>query len=92
MPRPRANKVDANQSSIVAELRKLGISVELSHDDILVGYKNQTFWFEIKRGPRAEIKPSQTKLLNEWKGHYKIVWTTQMILTDIGSANTTSRS
>lgn len=80
----RAARIDENQPAIVKELRDLGITVEVGHDDILVGYKGQTFWFEIKTGPRAEIKKSQLKLLDEWKGHYEIVWSTQMILNSIG--------
>ena len=83
MPRRRADRIDANQPEIVKELRDKGYSVELSHDDILVGYKGYTFWYEIKTGPKAKIKPSQLKLLDEWQGHYKIVWTAEMIINDI---------
>ena len=89
----RAAKIDANQPGIVSDLRKLGYSVELNKDDILVGVNNRTFWYEIKEPdaiskitglPRpSEIKDSQNKLLETWKGHYKIVWTTQMIIDDI---------
>ena len=79
----RAAKVDANQGAIVKELRGLGYSVALDHDDILVGYRGKTFWYEIKTGPKAVVKESQKKLLKEYKGHYKIVWSTEMILTDI---------
>lgn len=80
----RAAKIDANQPEIVKELRDKGISVAVNHDDILVGYKGKTYWIEIKTGPKAEIKPSQVKLLDEWKGHYMIAWTAQMILNEIG--------
>jgi hypothetical protein len=79
----RHKKVDANQPSIVKELRALGYSVELDHDDIIVGYNGRTYWYEIKTGPKADIKPSQIKLLAEFKGHYKIVWSAQMIIDDI---------
>ena len=83
MPRQRADKVDSNQSEIVKELRAKGYSVELGHDDILIGHNGRTYWYEIKTGPRSRIKPSQLKLLKEYKGHYKIVWTAQMIINDI---------
>lgn len=83
MPRRRADKVDANQGDIVKELRALGYSVEVGHDDILVGYRGLTFWFEIKVSPKAKIKESQEELLDNFKGHYKIVWSTQMIINDI---------
>jgi hypothetical protein len=63
-------------------------------DDILVGYKGETYWYEIKDPEKlfnkdgtfrkGEIKPSQEKLLAEWKGHYKIVWNLEMILEDMG--------
>ena len=81
----RHKKVDANQPGIVKELRKLGYSVELDHDDILVGHNGRTYWFEIKVNEKSEIKESQKKLLKEWKGHYSIVWTTEMILKEIAN-------
>lgn len=91
----RAAKVDANQNEIVATLTKqYGLSVSLNHDDILIGYRGRTYWFEIKDPETAfnkngtfkkgAIKPSQEKLKAEWKGHYEIVWTVQMILESIG--------
>lgn len=81
----RHKRIDANQPEIVKELRKIGYSVELGHDDILVGHKGRTYWYEIKTGPKADIKPSQTKLLKEYKGHYKIAWSTEMIIKDINN-------
>ena len=87
MPRLRADKIDANQKEIVDALRKLeGISVQPGMNDICVGYNGQTYWYEIKTGPKAYITPAQHKLLKSWTGHYKIVWTLQMILADIGYA------
>jgi len=80
----RHKKVDKNQPEIVKKLRDLGISVYLDVDDILVGYKGLNYWYEIKVSEKAEIKPSQHKLLAEWKGHYKIVWSLEMILEDLG--------
>lgn len=79
----RHKKIDANQPQIVKELRALGYSVELDHDDILVGHNGRTYWFEIKTGPKAVIKESQKKLLAEYKGHYKIVWSTEMITKEL---------
>ena len=83
MPRRRADKVDSNQNDIVKELRAKGYSVEVGHDDILVGHLGKTYWYEIKVGPRSRIKESQIKLLDTFKGHYKIVWSAQMIINDI---------
>ena len=81
----RHQKVDANQPAIVKELRGMGYSVEVGHDDILVGAHGKTFWFEIKTDEKAEVKESQKKLIKEWKGHYAIVWTTEMILQEINA-------
>ncbi len=69
-----------------------GCSVSLGHDDILVGYKKQTFWFEIKDPQTLKkdgsfkagtIKPSQQWLLDHWPGHYSIVSSYQEILKEI---------
>jgi len=83
----RAAKIDANQPEIVKELRGIGCSVSVGHDDILVGYQGKTYWFEIKTDEKAAVKESQKKLIKEWKGHYAIVWTTEMIIKEIQNAN-----
>jgi len=91
----RAAKVDANQPGIVDALREIpGMSVEVDHDDILVGYKGRTYWYEIKaechRNKMTKacnygaLKDKQKDLLRDWKGHYKIVFTVDEILKDIG--------
>lgn len=80
----RAAKIDANQHEIVDALRAIsGVSVQVGMDDILVGYKGRTFWYEIKTGPKADVKETQKKLVAEWTGHYKIVWSIEMILEDM---------
>lgn len=84
----RAARIDENQPEIVEALRAIeGVTVEVNHDDLLVGYAGNTYWYEIKVGPKSEIKKSQYKLLDEWTGHYKIVWSLQMILNDMGIKN-----
>lgn len=93
----RAANIDKNQPEIVKALRDInGVTVRLSMDDILVGYKGVNYWFEIKeprhlnkKGEICEyaIKDSQRKLLAKWKGHYKIVWSLKQILDDIGIAS-----
>jgi hypothetical protein len=80
----RAARIDTNQPQIVKELRARGLSVELDHDDILVGHNGITYWYEIKTSEKAVVKESQKKILAEYKGHYKIVWSTEMILEDMG--------
>ena len=90
----RAAKIDSNQKEIVKSLRGIpGVTVEVEHDDILVGHKGLTYWFEIKdkstvSGVTGEVRPSkkkasQKKLEAEWKGHYEIVWTLEQILDRI---------
>lgn len=90
-----ANKVDANQAKIVKELRDIpGCTVEPDHDDIIVGYKGFTYWFEIKDPKRTitkdgkvydtHIKENQKRLLNEFSGHYNIAWSTDDILHELG--------
>jgi len=91
----RAARIDSNQPEIVKALRKIpGVTVHLDMDDILVGYKGVNYWYEIKDPEKlfkkdgtfnkGEIKPSQVKLIDGWMGHYKIVWSLDMILEDIG--------
>jgi len=93
----RAAKVDENQSAIVAALRQLpGVTVEVGHDDILVGYRGRTYWFEIKRPDAVsrktgEVKPSQLteserKRLATWCGHYAVVWDSSQIIEALASA------
>lgn len=93
----RKKSVDKNQAEIVGWLREIpGVTVQLDMDDILVGYKGANYWFEIKTPNRIlksgkpdssgnqETNKKQKKLSEEWKGHYKIVWSLKQILDDIG--------
>jgi hypothetical protein len=91
----RAAKIDANQPEIVAALRQIpGCMVQPGHDDILVGYKGRTYWFEIKEPGcvskvtglilESEKKPAQKVLEASWTGHYKIVSRLDEILAELG--------
>jgi len=91
-----AARIDKNQPQIVADLEKLGFTVELNHDDILVGKHGITYWYEIKDPETTRSKKtgkilnsakkdSQIKLEKEWRGHYKIVSSLEEILADIKS-------
>ena len=90
----RAAKVDTAQAGIVKALRAIpGVTVALGHDDILVGYKGLTYWFEVKSEhavskKTGEVMPSakqssQKSLLKDWKGHYEIVWNIDQILISL---------
>lgn len=90
----QAAKVDANQRIIVQALRQIpGCTVETGKDDILVGYKSITRWYEIKTpdcvGKDGKIldsakKSKQKELEREWRGHYRIVSSVGEILQDMG--------
>lgn len=88
-------KVDSNQSEIVKELRAIpGVTVELDHDDILLGYRGRTYWYEIKSLEvvskktneilESKIKKDQKRIRDTFTGHYKIVSSLDDILFDIG--------
>lgn len=91
----RAAKVDDNQREIVDALRSIpGVTVATNHDDILVGFLGKTRWYELKaENPykkngggfkKGMVKPSQRDLMLTWTGHYRMVWTLDQILEDMG--------
>lgn len=89
----RAARVDNNQKEIVRNLRALGVSVDVGHDDIFCGWKGKNYWYELKDDEvikkdgtfkKGAIKRSQEVLLKTWQGHYKIVSSLEEILADIG--------
>lgn len=86
----QAARVDDNQGMIVGMLRSMGATVQTGMDDLLVGYKGKTFWFEVKDPEKTlkkdgeykagAIKPSQKKLRAEWRGQYDIVHSFEQIV------------
>lgn len=94
----QTKNTDRNEKKIVAKLREIpGVMVETGHDDLLVGYKGRTYWFEVKnpnkinkdgtvqrQGRRNKTQEKQDKLLQEWPGQYNLVWNLDQILTVIG--------
>jgi len=84
----RARKIDNNQREIVEVLRSIpGVTVSCNHDDILVGRNGVTYWYEIKGSRSTKIQKSQVSLKNNWSGHYKIVYSVDDILIDMGIVN-----
>ena len=89
----RAKRIDSNQPEIVKTLKQIpGVTVALDHDDILVGYKGSTYWFECKSpdqlGKDGKVRPSalkesQKKLLATWTGHYRVVTAVDEIIDEI---------
>jgi hypothetical protein len=92
----KAAKIDKNQPKIVAELEKRpGVKTRVGVDDILVGYRGKTYWYEIKNPEYAQSKRTgklldsakrddQKKLDDEWTGHRETVFSVGEILADIG--------
>ena len=89
-------KSDKNEAEIVKALRMIpSVQVQTGHDDILVGFKGKTYWFEIKnpdevtksgkirRNKSGGTQERQEKLRDTWTGHYKIVSTFKEILDEI---------
>jgi Holliday junction resolvase len=79
----RAARVDANQSEIVAYLRKRGASVQPLHTvgqgcpDIVVGYGGVNYLFEIKDGQKPasqrKLTPQEQEWHDSWRGEVLIV-------------------
>lgn len=74
----RAAKIDANQTEIVAALRKAGAFVQSLADcgkgvpDLLVGFRRNTYLLELKDGKKPpsarELTPDQIKWHLAWNG------------------------
>lgn len=96
MTKHRINaRIDNNQPEIVRALEKIpNLSVQVGHDDILIGYRGKTYWIEIKSPDEAnkatgevfpsKIKDSQKELLKNWKGHYAICINLDQIFKELG--------
>ncbi len=80
-----SKKIDGNQPKIVEHLLALpGVTVELDHDDIFVGYRGENYWIEIKnpaetldkdgRVYKGTFEESQVDLMRDWKGQYDVAW------------------
>lgn len=77
-------RTDANQSTIVDALRKIGATVEIISDlgdgrpDLLVGYRGQNFLLEVKDGrkpPSArKLTPKEQTFFETWRGSVHIVY------------------
>ncbi len=86
-------KTDSNQPDIVKELRRLGYSVQVYMEDILIGKDGVNWQVEIKDPARTlrkdgRIKPdifkkSQIDLLRDWQGQYDVCWSLEEILSII---------
>ena len=76
-------RVDANQKVIVEAFRKRGASVLIMSSlgkgapDIAVGFRGETYFFEIKDGKKPlsaqKLTQCEIKFMQEWNGHYAII-------------------
>lgn len=91
----RAAKVDANQSEIVAALRKIGVSVQPLHTvgkgcpDLLIGVRGINLLLEVKDGNKP---PSAQKLTSDqvewhrtWGGQVEVVNSVEQALIAVGT-------
>jgi hypothetical protein len=79
----RAAAVDANQAEIVADLRKIGCSVQPLHavgkgcPDLLVGYRGSNVLLEVKDGQKPPsdryLTAAQVKWHRDWRGAVAVV-------------------
>lgn len=73
----RAARVDANQAEIVKALRKIGATVQPLHGvgngcpDILVGWRQQNFLFELKDGEKPPSARQLTEDEKDWIAGWK---------------------
>ena len=87
-----SQSTDIIQKDIIKKARQLGWSVEVDHDDIIIGrhYKgfNYSFWIELKsENPYRkdgflkpkEIRIEQYRILATYKGDYCIAWTFEQV-------------
>ena len=92
----RAKRRDANEVEIVRALRKMGMTVLLSDAvDLIIGYHGVNYLIEIKdkttlkkdgKFKYGSLRPSQKKLLAEWRGQYHVVSSLDQILEIIKCA------
>ncbi len=67
MKQRQAARVDANQATIVKELRDRGALVVILGQpvDLLVGYRGEWALVEVKSGPGARVRPKQSDFLDQ---------------------------
>lgn len=91
----KRGKIDANQSAIVAALRKLGASVQslasigAGCPDIAVGWSGVNHFFEIKDGnqppSKQKLTPDEVEWAANWKGRVVKVNCLSDILLELNS-------
>lgn len=95
----RASKVDANQSTVVQDLRNAGAMVQTLHavgmgcPDILVGFRGKNLLMEIKDGAKTpsetKLTPMQVRWHQTWGGQVCTVYSSKQAI-DVMYAETNS--
>lgn len=79
----RAKRTDSNQSLLVEQMRKLGMSVFITSGvgedfpDLVCGFRNINYLFEVKnpnkRPSQRKLRAGQQQFFNTWRGSvYKV--------------------
>ena len=86
----RAARTDANQKEVVANLRKLGFSVQHLHQlgkgcpDLLIGKEGRNWLFELKdpdKPPSArQLTEDEKKWFHTWRGQVDIGYDAESIV------------
>src|SRR5438045_9322348 len=72
----RAANIDSNQTDIVKQLRKCGVTVQCLHalgqgvPDLLCGWRGVNILLEIKDEDKPASKPRLTQFVSEWHGKW----------------------
>lgn len=87
-------RVDANHASIVKQLRQYpnitvrSVATIKGFVDIIVGYNNRNYLFEIKdpqKPPSArKLTPDEIEFHRDWTGQADVILTTEEIIKIIG--------
>ena len=90
----RAAAIDANQTAIVAALRRAGASVELLHrvgagcPDLLIGIHGRNWLVELKDGAKPPSKraltPDQVEWHEAWRGQVVVVKNVREAFSAVG--------
>jgi len=89
-------RVDANQASIVADLRAVGATVEDLHEvgegcpDIAVGFRGVNYMFEIKT-EKGKLRPKQRKWHGWWHGQVDVIRSSEEAFVIMGLVLTDER-
>jgi len=87
----RRGRVDGNQSEIVKALIDIGATVVslapmgAGVPDLLVGFRNRNFLFELKIDDKAKLTPDEVAWHDKWFGQVACVTTIYEILKIIGA-------